>query len=122
MRTRKYLKMGDELLKKVEEQAKDMILNADEEVALYYYRDVYWGTQTQYIGVQIIGIYDGTNYFNQSWNLEDEYDLDVFNDLVREYVDLAKDMEFCRCDEYDDYTGFIEYEEDIDEDDDFYDY
>jgi hypothetical protein len=31
-------------------------------------------------------------------------------------------MEFCRCDEYDDYTGFIEYEEDIDEDDDFYDY
>ena len=42
MRTRKYLKMGDELLKKVEEQAKDMILNASEEVALYYYRDVYW--------------------------------------------------------------------------------
>jgi len=122
MRTRKYLNMGDELLKEVEEQARDMILNADEKVYLYYYRNVHWGTQTQYIGVQIITMYDGT--FDEPWNLENDYELDAFNDLVSKIVNQAKEQEFYKTDEYDDYNGFETYEEEIEEydDDEYYDY
>lgn len=105
--SREYLKMGDELLRKVEEQARDMILNARENVALYYYRDVHWGTQTQYIGVQIIARHDGT--YNEPWNLEEDYD--VLNDLVTDIVNQAKEQRFYKVDEYDDYGDFNEYEE-----------